>query len=362
MSSIIYLHNRGLAEETLFDDVPGFKNYKDVSKLMGLGNSMIDRTGNIQDPFRTKIIVPVPAYDPDFKLNYHDCCMQRMIDFDEQFNRTGKKFRLMYSGGIDSSAILASFINFYGLDKAAQMIEICCSPESIDENPWLWDRYIRRGKFKLVSSHKHTSSWDSSVFKISGEVNDQLFNGDGIARYKKNRDLYSTKNFDDYVYASFDQKNAVTDFYINVLDVQLKAAPFPLENFYMYMWWRNFVSYYGTNQIKPFSQIRGSSIPMAYLENSFGQFFGSDNFQKWSMVWHRDYPESFCDYDNQKKPCKDFIMSVLDIPEFSDKMKHKSYPRIHNKRRHAAFIDDQFNIYYDWNQLRDFIEPNNSYL
>lgn len=363
MSRIIWLSNTGFSlQSVLSETLPGFKNYKNISALVGSGNSIIDRTGTVQDPFKTKNVCPMSEFDPNFKLNYHDCCMHRMLDFDAQYNRTGRKFRIMYSGGIDSSAIVAAFINFYGLDKASQIVEICCSPESINENPWLWDRYIRRGKFTLVPSVKHTSMWNDDVVVVSGEINDQLFGGDGLARYKRNRDIYSTKNPDDYVYASFSKKNEITDYYLNVLSPQLSKAPFPLLNFYMYIWWRNFSSYYGTNQLKQFSQIRLDKIPDHLIENSYGQFFSSDEFQKWSMKWHQDYPESFCDFDNQKKPCKDFIINVLNIPEYSDKIKHPSYPRLHTKRPLIAFIDEDHNVYRDWTQLTKFLEPNNSYL
>lgn len=363
MSRIIWLYNRGFSEQNILDeDLPGFKNYKRISTLVNTGNSTIDRTGVIQSPFRTKNISPIPDFDPNFAMSYQDCCMDRMLAFDEQYRRTGRKFRVMYSGGLDSSAIVAAFINFYGLDKTSQLLEICCSPESINENPWLWDRYIRRGKFTLVPSYKHTMLWHDDVNCINGEVNDQLFAGQSLATYKKNKDLYSTKNYDDFIYSSLAKKNDITDYHLNIMEAQLKAAPFPLVNFYMYIWWRGFASFYGTNQVKSFSQTPLDKIPDRLIENNYGQFFASDEFQKWSMKWHCDYPDSFCDHDNQKKVCRDYILNTLNIPEYEIKMKHASYPRLHTKRPVIAFIDEDYNVYRDWNKLLDFVEPNNSYL
>ena len=80
------------------------------------------------------------------------------------------------------------------------------------------------------------------------------------------------------------------------------------------------------------------------------------------MRWHYEYPDSFCDLDNYKKPCRDFIIDVLNLPEYSDKIKHASFSRLHTKRPAIAFIDEDYNVYRDWSQLINFFEPNNSYV
>lgn len=363
MSNLIYINNFLLKNNSSLDDIPGYINFRKISKFIQPSNSMIDRTGIIQNPFKTKILNPIPAFDALFNLSYSDCCMLRMQELDELHIATGKKFRLMYSGGVDSTGIFAAFIKYFGLEKSSDILEICCSRESIDENPWLWDRYIRKGNFKLSSSHKHTQIWNDDVIILHGEVNDQLFGGNDLAGYKRNKDLYTRINIDDYIGAKCGGiKTEDSIYFAEMMIAQAKHAPIPINNSYLISWWYGFSLLYHTNLIKAFSQTTFDTIPKRFINTDFNQFYGTDYFQKWTLKFHYDCPNQYAEWEHYKKPCKDFILEALDIPEYASKIKSPSFTRIHTKRATAICMDEDFNLYHDADKLRDFIESNNSFL
>jgi len=363
VNRLIHCNNILIANDPSLDDIPGFANYRRISKFVQPGDSVIDRSGIIKNPFKTKIISPIPSFNPNFNLSYADCAMLHMEELDKLHNSSGKKFRLWYSGGIDSTGILASFIKYYGLEKASQVLEIFCSIESINENPWAWDRYIRKGKFKLIPSTSHASRWDDDVIILNGEVNDQLFGGPSLARYKKNKDLYARVNIEDYIGVTCGGiKNADSIYFAEMMIEQARHAPIPVENSYQMAWWYGFSLLFHTNMVKLFTQTKFNTIPARYITTDLDHFYGTELFQQWSLKFHYDYPDQYCEWERYKQFCKNFILDALDIPEYADKIKHGSFTRIMTKRPVGIALDEDFNVIRDIELIRNFAEPNNSFL
>lgn len=362
MSELIYCHNLAIANEQQLDDIPGFRNFRRVAAFLQPSFSLNDRTGTIVNPFKTKITDPIPKFDFEFNLTYEECVMLRIAELDNLYMTTGRPIRLMYSGGVDSAVVLTGLIKYYGLEKAGRVVEICCSKESIDENPWLWDRYVRKGKFKLVLSHKHTTNWHDCSITVNAELNDMLHGGNGLASYRKNKNLYSKVDLDAYIdqHIRMDKPGPDALYYIDILRKQATAAPFPLETAYQMAWWHQFSMYYHT--IKMVAQATFDKIPDDVVNIVNYNFYNTDYFQQWGMKYHYDFPDRYCEFEHYRKFPKEFILASIDIPEYSEKIKNPSYPRIHTKRLAALYIDDEYNMYRNIDDIRNFIEPNNSFL
>lgn len=350
--------------------VPGVDNFLKFSQYFLPNVGPVDRTHTLTMPFRCADTDPIPVFDSNFSLSYKDCVMQRIQELGQIHQSTGKKFRLLYSGGIDSTGILAAFIEYYGVETTGKILEISCSKESISENPWTWDRYIRKGNFKLINSHDHTNGWNDNVIVLMGEINDHLFGGLGAGRWSQycmnfNIDLYAPASLNTLVqYLAWNKKDnkIATAYYCAARIMQIvDRAPFPIDNMYLLMWWYNFVLSWNGSIYRVLSQSVGL-LPSDILTSGFYQFYNTQDLQQWSLNFHYQHPTEFAEPATYKQECKDMIIDILDIPEYASKNKFTSFPRVHSLRPASWLIDTDLNKYDNVDDYLKFAEPDNSFV
>lgn len=343
--------------DPIFNQVPGLDNYKIISHYFDINSSLCDRSNTITFPFKMQPSA-LPAFDKDFKISYKECAMLRMSELDKLHNQTGKKFRLLYSGGVDSSGIFSAFIEYYGLDKTRDLVEICCSKESIDENPWLWDRYIKKANFDIVSSHDHGYHWGDDKIIIMGEGNDQIF-GKSVdySYYANNRagsNEISLNNIKHYLNYKVPKING--DSIAHILFNLLQSTPFPITNMFTFLWWVSFVlTWDGV-----LNRVMSQSILNKLQDNKLLQFYNTTEFQQWSMKYHYDYDISLA--PTYRRECKEMTIDILDIPEYKNKHKFQSFPKLHAVRPTAVLIDTDFYLYRNTSAYLKFVQPNNSFI
>ncbi|MEY4335046.1 MAG: hypothetical protein RLZZ196_3796 [Bacteroidota bacterium] len=352
--------------------VPGIEKFIKFTKAAGNtahSSGPIDRSGVIQIPFRTKVASPMPTYNLDFSMTYAECFLSRTTELISMSQSTGKKIRLFYSGGLDSTCILASFINLLGLSSAASLVELSCSKESMYENPYMWDKYIRPGNFKIVCSHDHAYQWNDHVINVQGDLNEHLFDpGTSHAGWPRFARLH---NLDDNMTVEklTDWKHWVSNYTQPKEDIRMWAdtmmticnsAPIAIDNLNLFSWYQGFNLSWNSNLVRLGLQSKNKQLPPDFTSNVLLQFFASPNFQQWSLKLHATDPTSF--NNEYKKDCKELVLSLIDIPEFKSKQKFPSLPRIWGKRPTGCFIDSDFVVHTDPADFLDFIEPNNSFV
>lgn len=331
------------SKNPVFETVPGIEQYRLLASYFDQNLFLLDRSGTLTVPFKVKNSNPLPEFDPEFNLTYRECSAQRMEELDKLHRQTGKKFRLLYSGGVDSSGIFAAFIDYYGLDKTKELLEICCSKESIDENPWLWDRFIRRENFNIISSYDHNHYWNDNKITLMGEGNDQLYGRTDYMRYKGNKNLYtdiSVEELGGYLKVKNPNNpniNSVAELLIKVGE----AAPIPITNTCLLIWWYNLALTWNGLMYRVLSLAK--DLPSDILESGLVQFYNSKGFQQWSLKYHYDFPDSFTDIRNYKPHSKEMIIDILNLPEYASKGKMDSLPRIHHLRPGSKLIDTALN-------------------
>jgi hypothetical protein len=350
MPKLIYFNGAQLNNPILIDQVPGLVEFLKIQKYSHPNAGVKDRSNTIKSPFKTEILSPLPDLDLNFNLSYKECVLSKVAELEKLHNSTGKKFRLLYSGGIDSTAILSGFIEYFGLAQCSQLLEISCTPDSINENPWIWERYISKVNFKIKSSLNQKNFIDDNMITIMGEGNDHLFGGLGTGMWPRFTDnLYApvsadilakylawTRNETDLTDATY-----CAEQYINLT----KIAPFPINNMYLLNWWYKFVLDWEAVHIRALVLANRTQFSEDFLSTSFIQFFNTEQFQQWSMHFHKDNPDQYCENHLYKKTCKDMILEILNIPEYADKNKFMSWPRVHTLMPTGILIDNELTIY-----------------
>lgn len=345
------------SKDPIFETVPGIAKFRSFVKCFEQNTFLSDRTGRLTFPFKVRNSFPLPEFNDKFNLSFRECAAERMADLDRIHQRTGKRFRLLYSGGIDSSGIFSAFVDYYGVEKTREVLEICCSKESIDENPWLWDRFIRKENFDIITSHDHNHYWNDNKIMLMGEGNDHLWSRADYTHFKTNRNLYNEITVEECV-RYLNRKVYVSDaediskFLVTLGD----NAPIPITNMASLIWWINFSFAWNGVIYRVLGQAR--SMPPDTLDSGFFQFYNTDTFQQWSLKYHYDCADSFANAENYKIDSKNMVIDILNIPEYKDKGKFLSFPRVHLMKPNWNLIDTDLKSYKENAKFLEFVQSN----
>ncbi len=340
--------------------IPGIENYLKLAKYTYPQCGLTDRTG-LDMPFHTSYD-RVPDLDSYFNLSFVECIMDTMNEIDSIHNRTGKKFRLMYSGGVDSVTIFAAFLDYYGLDSTRKLLEISCSKESIRECPELWNDYIRKYNFDIHCSQSHSSQILDGKIILTGENNDVLFSNMYFPEYTGDQYLYDVPTIESV--ANFiSNGNATEDSIYAALKLFeiAEKSQVPITNNYLFYWYIDFVTIWTGLALAPLAQCRYDRLPQNTTTEIYRPFFMSEKFQQWSMIFHINYPNNFAEQKNYKKMCKDYIYKVLGMENYKNKYKFPSLGVLHTFRKSAYFIDEDMVLYRKLSDLADFIKLKNDF-
>ena len=339
--------------------------YRSLFKLIGFGVSFVDRTGCIKTPVDT-ITLPefaIPEYDANFNLNYNDCCLTRARELATLQERIDCPIRIMYSGGIDSSLILSSFIQSIGLSNSAKRIEIVMNYDSVHENPWMWEKFIRPN-FKVINSDLHGSFWNQDYILVGGEGNDQLLGtdiymdivakyGDGILDKMYTEDLIR----DYFVRRGLTETEQ--DLWIGLFREQSKHCPTPINTIAEYWWWINFSCKWASVYHRMMFYVQDSSnISSKYLSMYYQQFFNTNYFQQWSLK-DRDHKHQG-NYITYKFHARELIADFMSAPGYLKKIKYPSLSNVTKFKYACDLIDSNYKLQYKIEPL-DWYNPDNSF-
>ena len=158
--------------------------YNDIyKKVLHTNVSLVDRTEKIVMPYKFQLYsdFKMPTDLTNFNMSYTDCLLERAEELYSLSVKLKVPLKIYYSGGIDSTLILVSFLMIQEKKNIKENIIVSMSPESIRENPNFYYQHILPN-FKLESSENFSNDFDKKCIIVGGEFNDQLFGS--IAIYK----------------------------------------------------------------------------------------------------------------------------------------------------------------------------------
>ncbi len=137
---------------------------------------LVTRNGDWSIPWKQELIpgFEMPAYDSGFNKTFAEVTDYKASTIKKQINK-GKRFAVMYSGGIDSTVIMAALIKNLTVEEL-KSITVCASAETIIENPVFWQRYIQ-DKFTILDSnnHKYDDLIEQELTPITADEGDCMF-------------------------------------------------------------------------------------------------------------------------------------------------------------------------------------------
>lgn len=328
--------------------------------IITANSSYVDRTGTIKLPIHVDLpeFLRLPAFDPKFSWSYEDCCQRRVDEILSLQERTDKPIRIMYSGGIDSSLVLTSFIQRLGLENCARRLQLVMSNLSKEENPVLWEKFIRRSNIPLINAFEQGFQVTQDSILVTGELNDQLFHLAAStapinhwATMEQLLEPWSVGKLVDYfTWAKIELAEA--EHFAELLKNLAVQADFEIHSLWDLLWYLNFTGRWSSCYFQNFLTLSNSVDRLALEQGYLQHFFATTEFQQWTMK-DRDHKHQKT-FDSTKWYPRQLVANFLGDDSYLAKSKHGSlYHLIRGRQSHHGldnnyrFVDPNYDVYHN---------------
>jgi len=289
------------------------KFYIDISKKFKRSR-FVTRNGEWSLPFKQELIpgFEMPEYDHNFNKTFEQVTDEKALSIAKEISK-GKKFAVMYSGGIDSTTILVSLIKNLSKEEL-KSITVCCTGMSIIENPIFWKNHVE-GKLNYIDTQKH---WYDDIISmgfipITGDEGDCVFGTIIGTELYHNYDFYASNLERNSKKRAYEIKNKIADpdiHYSEYKDLIIKHLAYeqspgginfgkilyekydhniktaknicPIISLHDFFWWLIFnVKYLNCSVRGPI--FYNSRIPIRECIDKTINWYNDNSYQQWSM-------------------------------------------------------------------------------
>lgn len=349
--------------EALNIDKADVQKWYSYYKFIPKGACMVDRTEQVVLPFRYENKFPIPTDIVNFNKSYDEICVETAEHYLKLSREQNIPILLLWSGGIDSTAVVTSFI-LAGAHK--DEIVIALNNYSIIENFKFYHNHIR-GRYNIISVEGLFDFLNGHRIVIGGEGNDQLF-GDmvimnTVRRLTGSIDLIfepHTENIITNVWIKRGIPEENAKFWYYLLSNHSKKYNIEVPRIVDLFWWFNFAFKWQSVYYRIITRVNDQIKPLInkeFLTKYSHQFFMNDDFQKWSMV-NRD-KKIANSYQSYKLASKEFIYKFDKNKDyFEKKLKYGSLGKVFEHRVVPDALTSEYDFIDKLNPLEFYVEDN----
>ena len=363
MKSVYYFNPNAILPTSNYPDVAEWKSiYKAISHAVGL----VDRTNNLKQPVSTSVFPgsELPALQTT-NLSYKDCCNKRAAELWNLSIRLQKPLGIMWSGGIDSTRLLISFLENYSLTELNDRIRVLTSYDAVVENRQFFRSYVA-GKLQIINSENIPWLFDKSIILVTGEHNDQLFGSDMLKSFILDRaDVFNNTFSKDVIFSYLDNKiqnPKVTTLLIDKVCQSASTYGITIEKNADWFWWWNFCFKWQSVKFRLLvlcSPNLWGNLTAEFMNTYLHHFYDSSDFQLWSI--NSQEARNVTKWVDYKKQAK---IEIFDFDKnqdyFDNKLKKPSLRTVFVQRMMFEGIDTDFNIIHKFN-LDDYYLCDNEF-
>lgn len=271
----------------------------------------------------------IMAYNYGTDIYQYFCeCMNKRAEciLNKAFNSV-KKIYLMWSGGIDSTGVLISFIQAMKPEHK-DIINLVFSHNAIKENPNMYEKYID-GKFNVIRTDNNFMDVYKYIVQngivVTGDCGDQLFGTDkGIMPNV----LYNWFNsYKDFLKEMYPETNI--DYLIDIFDNTFNQYNMNITKVHDFVWWMNFACKWDY-VAHSLSYLAGTNY------NTEIAFYDDKMFEVYALNINHDINVS--EFREYKKDLKRYIYDFnKDKDYYIQKMKYGSSKTNRNKNKNMVF-------------------------
>lgn len=363
-SKKLYFYNPMTVVHPQYNELPGIELFARIFDLLGFNVVVVDRTGHLKTPVKTKAFSLMPDYRP-FTKSYSQICDERALELLKKSDQRELPIYVYYSGGIDSTLVMSSLLK-NATEAQKRRMRVLMSRDSIGENPLFYQNYLM-GKLRLEASIKFPHLFSKDAMFIGGEYNDQLFGSDIMRDFMN---MYGESSIlEKYDRAKMlklfegrwhDMK--VVDWYVNLFEDVYSRRPNPTGTHADFFWWLNFSIKWQSVYFRMLtyaSDFTTKNIDKEFIENNFFHFYGTDDFQLWSM----NNPDKKIKntWESYKWEAKETIYEFTKDDWYrKNKIKRGSLSHVIIHQLQKNFIDEDIRMYPSL-PVEDWYNPDNDF-
>jgi len=328
---ILQIHSSNLTHEKILPFLENgwpqynWQNISDTGKIATSTNMSMGRIGDNVFPFRTDAIdscnIKPPKYDSSFTKTFADVTDEQCQQWLKE--KTDRPWLVFWSGGIDSTVIVASILK-NSTTAERENIYVACNRASIYELPRFFYNHVQPN-FKLIPTPDSCKQpLDELYHVIDGEFADQLYSS-GIgwellrlcpdsltSDFRRDPDLLLNQ------LASRTNKNFATWYYEHILD-NINSSNLPIETYHDFYWWL-FFNYHYTDV---YLRLREKAVANKYSP----RWFATNEYQQWAMNNNQIGTKYTLNLGDSKLASKQYIYD-FDHDEYCRVFKIKSKSRL----------------------------------
>jgi hypothetical protein len=369
MKTLTHYSNLILMGENHKEDVSridGLENLSKMLKFFGGNFCFYDRSGNIRSPINNTPLelCKIPEYK-EFDKSYEQICDERAVQLMSHAKSTNRKIAVMYSGGIDSTLVLASLFKNCSAGDVKNHVVAFVNHTSIAENASFFYDYIIK-RVECIPSYKYVNYIGNDDYMIvSGEQADQLFvvsfalNFASEYGFNALNDTIENRKEETIRYIASrvgDIKTAENVF--NTLSLTIPSAPIDVSRVRDFWWWVAFCIMWQGNYVRVLPYAK--DITTIKFEENYTTFFSPHDFQHWSM--HNRENMMRDNFSTYKFMSKEYIYDYNKDAAYRDgKRKNGSLGSAIKRKVPFTWIDSNMVGHHDF-PSDDYFNVNNSFV
>ena len=271
--------------------------------------------------------IPDRAIGPDLSnttnLSFEEVTDQRAHEFKSIINQTGKRVVLFWSGGIDSTVVLAALIKNLSPTELA-MVDIVMTNESYYENPLFFEKFIRNSKFNIIDFYEMNSRFqnDSTLLNsciiTDGVPADKLWVVERILHYaaihgpRVLTESYKTSKSELINFAASYMGNAINaEHFVDLVFNNIEETNAPIETVADFFYWINF-NYHWIGHIYMYyaNTLAGDPANLSLYNTASMPWYETHDYQRWSFSQQAVTARNITNMRDYKMLAKQYIYSL----------------------------------------------------
>jgi hypothetical protein len=351
MKSLYFAPFAWISHEIINFDIeqyPDLDYYRSIRSLLRR-TWWVDRTETINWPFRTSVRDEYKyGTFRDSKNDLKTVCINRA----KELASHNKKIYVMWSGGVDSTLVMTSFI-LSNINK--EQIIVVTDNDGIKENPTFFNDFILKN-YQIIATEKFTQNakfipYDGIIVQgehadhiVSGLLSSKMISmfGNDFLTKKPTRENITK------VLKNLGMEDHHANKWYDLITITAKKSPRPIDNNNDFSWWFNFN--FRWQHAKEKFRIR------IHPDSCYETFYQSHEIQEWSVNnLLMPFTEKL-----DKKAFRDIIYSLTNDDNYCyKKIKWSSMGKHFNARSKAGVLDDGTMLNSKDLNLMDFYTKDN---
>jgi len=286
----------------------------------------------------------VPEFDPNFNKSFQEITNQTAVELQHQIHQTGNPAAVLYSGGIDSTLVVAAILKNFNLADL-DAVSIVLTKESINENPEFYKKFIEPN-FNILSFDNYSLNdlFDLNYIIVTGIGGDEIFGPqwpeytirffrDVIQKpHRQHKDLVQK-------YFALNRPLEFGQWFYEQIDQNIGTANVAVESVFDFFWWKNF-------NLKCTSMALTNIVMHSTVDVKKGlaqltHWFLNPDYQLWSMA-RNEAKTQFAPLVH-KLPAKQYIYDLdKNRQYYKYKIKTSSFSLVYPENDQVVALDENY--------------------